>query len=55
MNYRNDGKTKKKKYWITLRKRENTGNREGRHYIALCEEVVLEQTMELSLCRLREG
>jgi hypothetical protein len=34
-------------YWMTLRKREDTGNRKRKHYIALCEELPLEGFMDL--------
>jgi hypothetical protein len=34
-------------YWITLRKREDTGKWKRKHYNALCEILALEETMDL--------
>jgi hypothetical protein len=33
---------------MTLRKREDTGNQKRKHWIALCGELALEETMDLS-------
>ena len=38
---------------MTFRKQEDTGNWK-KHYIALCGELALENTMELSYYRLRD-
>jgi len=33
-------------YWMTLRKREDTGNRKRKYYIAHCGELALEDSMD---------
>jgi len=35
-------------YWMTLRKKKDTGNWKRKHYIALCGELALEETMDMS-------
>ena len=34
-------------YWNILRKREDTENWKRKHYIAICEILVLEETIDL--------
>jgi hypothetical protein len=36
-------------YWMTLRKRECTGNWKGKHKMAVSAELALEEAMDLSL------
>jgi hypothetical protein len=40
-------------YWMTSRKREDTGNRKRKHSIALCGELSSEDSMEYGEDRLR--
>jgi hypothetical protein len=35
-------------YWMTVRKRGDTGNRKKSHQIALCAELALNEAMDLS-------
>ena len=39
-------------YWIVLRKREGTGNRNRKQSIALCGELALEEAVDRSQGRL---
>jgi DNA phosphorothioation-dependent restriction protein DptG len=41
-------------YWMILRKREDAVNLKTKHYIALCGELALEETMDLSYDRLQD-
>jgi len=38
-------------YWMTLRKREDIGILNRKHYIALCGELALEETLDLLQAR----
>jgi len=42
------GRRRRKLPWMTIRKRENTGNWKRKHQFALCGELALEETMDLS-------
>jgi len=42
------GRRRRKLPWMTLRKRENAGNWKRKHQFALCGELALEETMDLS-------
>jgi hypothetical protein len=33
-------------YWMTLRKRKDSGNLKRKHYMVMCEEIALEEAMK---------
>ena len=45
---REDEQADANSYWMTLRKREGTGNRKRQHWIALCGKLALAEAMGLS-------
>jgi hypothetical protein len=46
--WREDGQEEVSSYWITLRKREYTGNYKHTHQVAMYEELALEKATDLS-------